>query len=473
MNLRAFHLDPNADAGLPAAAPVETPAPVSIAPTPGAEPVATPAPTPQPAAPSPAASTTRLIDTLPDSSTPEFREAYAALTAEQRAQLDTEDAAIRAGTAPARGQKPATAVEETKPAALPGDDKPAADTSAPTEPSEITNVDLETIEAAKNILTTLTPEQKAALPAGVVEALEAAQKTPAVIRWYDERYQKVAHFADPKVQEGLELWAKDPIMAQRQKELASGIPYTPPEKIVAEFNPSQHLPKDKLDAIHLAFAGNAEEGIDPDPAAAERLLGEFGDSVVRDIARRVETNVRAEAAFEIKREKTLGIISTKLLALEAAHPELKNTDPSVSDIWNDARHPLHALSRYVAATYRDSHFLNDPSGKAAESAYAGFLANTGALQKTMQGIATGARTSLLKNIERAQKDVATTVGRGSSPVVSVPTTAIPGVDMNRFNADATFRASAYQDAMVRGDLKTANLIEAADAALRKSTPIHA
>lgn len=374
----------------PAAAPL---APAAAQPTGGAAPAA-PNPSAAPAAAAPAG---KLIDTLPTRDSSEYWAAFDALPYDKRMQVEKEWNDRDAGLDKAPEKKP-----EADPAAapLPGD--------APKGEEEIF----------------VTPEDLA----------KADPKIKAVVETMQARIDEFAPLMDETFGKGLETFMGDPIIAGRMKELAEGKQWEPGE-LGKTFDAKTYLTPEALQALGDPIG---------DPEGFAQNLGETLRKAHEDGLKHGSTAKEYEMGAKVQLAERKSFFETGFKSLGDAHPELKPTDPTITDI-RDAKHPAHEFVKWSAKNLGDKYFLNPENKLPFKSAYAAFLAAGGQLDSAFQKTETRTRDKFIRNLQGAQTTAAT-VGRSTPSAAPPSASPVPGLDVQRYQEDPVYRNSFFANA---------------------------
>lgn len=450
----------------PAASPAPSEAPAPAAPAPAAAaPAAAPAAS-APAAAAPAAPAARVIDTLPAMHTPGFKSAYLFLSDEDRKKVDTEVTEMQAGRTPKQGEAPAA--EAPAPAQTPEEiaaAAAAAGESAP-EPLGETEITSEELDALESSAEAVTPEVLATLPESVQKALAASKRLAAGFRFLDGQNEKFSFFAKPETQASLKEIFSDPIIKDQIDRKRGGKGHLAPAEVVASFSPTEFVTPDSLKEVGEVIAavlGEDDEGNPkaPDAAKLESAIASIAKKAFEAGVKKADMHAIAREQFAVSQEKFKYTFENALVKAAEKYPAFKATDPNLS-VW-DAAHPLKKVIDF-ATEKKLSHLFTSGSRDPGGTLMAAYLAETGALQEAMKNAGANARTSLIRQIEKSQRDQASTVGRATSMAPAPQTIAIPGdaVDMVRFNNDPGYRTKLRNEAYIDNNRERITALAAAE-----------
>jgi hypothetical protein len=242
---------------------------------------------------------------------------------------------------------------------------------------------------------------------------------------------EVAPLLDEGFGKGMEVFLNDPIIKNRMEEISGGKPWESGE-LAKEFDPNGYLKLDDLQDLDPVTDAEAFQG-----KVHESLKKAYEDGLKKGTFSK-ELEMRQQIVFQERKAK-FDIGFNKLID---SHPELKSKDPSIKD-YTDPKHPANALVKWVAQNYRDEFFLKNAN--AFESAYAGFLAEGGQLNKSIDAHVNKARLQFIRNLNQAQTEAAT-AGRNTSSVAPPKPQLIAGVDTDRYLTDRTYADSIFRNA---------------------------
>lgn len=391
-----------------APAPASSAAPTVVASPAPAAPSVAPEAAPAPATSSAAAqgSTERVIDSLPTRNSPEYWQAFDALTPEKRMQVENEWNARDSGSEDAPA-KPAEADPAAKP--LPGD-TPKAD-----EDLFITSEDL----------------------------AKADPKVRQVVETMQQRLDEFSPFMEENFGNGMQIFMNDPIIKQRMDEIATGNPWAPGE-LAKTFNPSEFITAEALN------------GLDPisDPEG-------FTEKLTTMLQQAHEKGLKnGQTAEQFKTQQQVAFAERKSMmeggfnALTDAHPELKGAN-GITDMRNP-QHPMNPFVKWAASNLGDKYFLNPANKAPFESAYAAFLASSGSLNQAIGSTVKQQLNKFIRNLSDAQKTAAT-VGRDTPSATPPQASPVPNLDIERYRNDPNYARNFYDSASQENRLKLEQL----------------